>query len=139
MTELDITIDQRKQGMIAPDANMLTRANLCATLTHYNAASGYQLTVKALDTKHFWFAVTTVARATHTFFMCHDLFLRIRLTQGTICTLCLRLRRCSLLWLLINSLWSLTCDQALALGEDIIDTQDRQLLAMTATMAITLL
>src|ERR1019366_3060020 len=72
MSKFDITIDQSIERMIAANAYLYAGFNLGATLAHNNAAGRYQLTVVAFDAKHLWFAIATIARATHSFFMCHD-------------------------------------------------------------------
>src|SRR5207237_70841 len=61
--------------MVASHTDIISRLNLCATLTHNNAASRYQLPIVAFHTKHLGIAVPAIAGATHTFFMCHNLFL----------------------------------------------------------------
>src|SRR5579872_4551144 len=75
MPKFDIAVNQREQGVIAPDTNMITGLNFCAALAHNDTAGSNQLSIVAFDAEHFRVAIPTIAGATHTFFMCHDLFL----------------------------------------------------------------
>jgi hypothetical protein len=70
--ELNVPVDQREQCVIAANANVIAGANLRTALAHDNAASRDKLPIIAFHAKHLRVAVSTVARATHTFFMCHD-------------------------------------------------------------------
>src|SRR5436305_13846517 len=75
MAELDVAIDEREQGMVATYTNIVSRFDFGAALADNNAAGGYQLAVEAFHAEHLRVAITTIARATHAFLMCHVLFL----------------------------------------------------------------
>src|SRR6266705_811071 len=74
MTELDITVDQGEQGVVAAHTDMVTGLDLGPALTNNNAASRNQLSIKAFYTEHLRVTVPAIAGTTHTFFMCHGLF-----------------------------------------------------------------
>src|SRR5690348_7357905 len=74
VSELHISIDQSEQGVIATHTNLLARLNLRTALAHNDAPCRNQLTIVALHAQHFRLAISTIARATYTFFMCHDFF-----------------------------------------------------------------
>src|SRR6266700_1116879 len=163
MPEFDVAIDQSVDCMVATQSHLFAGTDFSAALTHDNAASGHQLTIVTLDAKHLGLAISTIARTTHTFFMCHELFLRAAfsifsfrgaasarlfaiLSLGCSSLLlrcrCLRSLQGRGLFLLNGGLFhlgSLASDQALAVGYNIIDGQHAQFLAMTTAMAVALL
>src|SRR5258708_36207172 len=96
MTELDIAVNQRKERMIASHANIVSGLNLCTTLAYNNAASRYQLPIVAFHTQHLGVTIPAVAGATHTFFMCHDLFF-LCLVISILNACCAAAARCPLL------------------------------------------
>src|SRR6478672_7799901 len=69
--ELDHAIDHRVDRVVAAQTNVDSRPNLCATLANNNRAGLDGFAAILLDTAHLGFAVTTIARATNTFFMSH--------------------------------------------------------------------
>src|SRR6266446_2413424 len=71
MLKLDIAFDECKKRMITPHTNVVARIDLCATLAHDNAACRHVLSIIAFHAKQLGVAVPAIARATHTFFMCH--------------------------------------------------------------------
>src|SRR6266478_8817302 len=75
MSKLDIAIDQRKQSVVTTYTDVVSRFDLCAALADDDAAGGNQLPIVAFYTEHLGIAVPAIAGATHTFFMCHSLFL----------------------------------------------------------------
>src|SRR5215469_220912 len=173
MSKLDVAIDQRKEGVVATYTDVVSRFDLCAALADDDAAGGNQLPIVAFYTQHFGLAVPAIAGATHTFFMCHSLFLclafsllnllraapagspllfrlhffRLR-SFGYFSSRCLCLDRLRQRWnfylfhgrkFLFPCCGSLACNQALAIGNNIVDCEKGKLLAMTPTMPITLL
>src|SRR6185312_9980048 len=164
MPELDIAINQREERMVTPHANVISGLDLCTALAHNDAASRYQLPIVAFHTQHLGVAIPAIAGATHTFFMCHDLFFlclafsifNLPCAAAARCPclcfwfihlacscLCLSwLSRCLNLFLgdlLILGAGSLTGNQALTIGHNIINGQDCQFLPVTTTMAIAFL
>src|SRR5260370_19037548 len=75
MSKLNIAIDQRKQSVVTSYTDVGSRFDLCAALADDDAAGGTQLPIVAFYTSHLGIAVPAIAGATHTFFMCHSLFL----------------------------------------------------------------
>src|SRR5258708_9009636 len=75
MSKLDIAIDQRKQSVVTTYTDVVSWFDLCAALADDDAASGNQLPIVAFYAQHLGIAVPAIAGATHTFFMCHSLFL----------------------------------------------------------------
>src|SRR5215469_8486709 len=86
MFKFDITFDQRKQRVVTAQTDMVTRINLCTALAHNNTARSNILTIVALHAKHLRVTIPTIAGATHTLFMCHDL-LFLCFTLATFATL----------------------------------------------------
>src|SRR6266571_6185094 len=77
MSEFNITINQSKERMITSYTYMVTWGDLCTTLTNNDRPGSHQLTIVAFHAQHLRVAISTVTRATHTFFMRHCLFLRL--------------------------------------------------------------
>src|SRR5260370_35792341 len=75
MSKRDIAIDQRKQSVVTTYTDVVSRFDLCAALADDDAAGGNQLPIVAFYAQHLGIAVPAIAGATHTFFMCHRLFL----------------------------------------------------------------
>jgi hypothetical protein len=58
--ELDLTVDQSKQGVIAADTNIVTGMNVRASLANQDVASQNELTVSALHAQTLGLGVTAV-------------------------------------------------------------------------------
>ena len=69
--EMNAAINQSVQGVIAADADALTRMDVGAALTDQNVAGQNKLTVAALDAEALGLGITTVLGRTYAFFMCH--------------------------------------------------------------------
>src|SRR5690349_202911 len=74
VSELHISIDQGEERVIAAHADLLAWLDLRATLAHNDATCRHQLTIVALHAQHLRLAISTITRATYTFFMCHGSF-----------------------------------------------------------------
>src|SRR5581483_8214758 len=61
--------------MIAAYANIIAGLDFGTALANDDAACCHQLSIVAFYAEHLGFAVASIARAAHTFFMCHVLFL----------------------------------------------------------------
>jgi len=59
--KLDLAADFRKQGMIAPLADIKAGMNAGPVLTHNNTARGYMLTAVAFYSQHLGIAVTAIS------------------------------------------------------------------------------
>ena len=57
---MNAAIDQSEQGVIAADANALTRMDVGAALTNQDVAGQNELTVAALDAEALGLGITTV-------------------------------------------------------------------------------
>ena len=68
---VNAAIDQSEQGVIAADADALTRMDVGAALTDQDVAGQNKLTVAALDAEALGLGITTVLGRTYAFFMCH--------------------------------------------------------------------
>ena len=68
--EVNAAIDQSEQGVIAADANALTRMDVGAALTDQDVAGQNELTVAALDAEALGLGITAVLGRTYAFFMC---------------------------------------------------------------------
>src|SRR5258708_14555243 len=75
MSKLNIAIDQRKQSVVTTYTDVVSWFDLCAALADDDAAGGNQLLIVAFYAEHLGIAVPAIAGATHSFFMCHSLFL----------------------------------------------------------------
>jgi hypothetical protein len=73
LVELHVAIGQREQRPVAPHADIATGVKLGATLANNNITGDHCLPAKFLNTQSLACAVTTVAGAALSFFMCHDL------------------------------------------------------------------
>jgi hypothetical protein len=69
--EMNAAINQSVQGVIAADADALTRMDVGAALTDQDVAGQNKLTVAALDAEALGLGITTVLGRTYAFFMCH--------------------------------------------------------------------
>ena len=69
--KVNAAIDQSEQGVIAADADALTRMDMGAALTDQDVAGQNELTVAALDAEALGLGITTVLGRTYAFFMCH--------------------------------------------------------------------
>ena len=68
---VNAAIDQSEQGVIAADADALTRMDVGAALTDQDVAGQNELTVAALDAEALGLGITTVLGRTYAFLMCH--------------------------------------------------------------------
>src|SRR5947209_1386829 len=85
--------------MIASNADIIARFDLRAALANNNATGSNQLSIVALHTEHLGLAIPPIAGATHTFFMCHSLFLCLAFSILGILDLgCTAAARCLLLY-----------------------------------------
>src|SRR5258708_30232797 len=157
VAKFDVAIDQGEQRVVAPNADIDARLDLRAALAHDNAAGGDELAVKALDAEHLGLAIPTIAGATHTFLMCHELLLclrvfRLRRATAAVFLLCcgigslfdgkrLCFSRLRLRFLggssVLSEIRRRARNQALAIGDDVIAPQESQLLSMAPFMPIT--
>ena len=71
--EANIAIDQRENGVIAAEANVLTRQKFRAALANNDVASHDQLAAESFYTEPLANAVAAVLNAALSFFMSHDL------------------------------------------------------------------
>ena len=65
--EVNAAIDQSEQGVIAADADALTRMDVGAALTDQDVAGQNELTVAALDAEALGLGITTVLGRTYAF------------------------------------------------------------------------
>ena len=68
--EMNAAINQSVQGVIATDADALTRMDVGAALTNQNVAGQDELTIGALDAQTLRLGVAAVFGRTYAFFMC---------------------------------------------------------------------
>ena len=66
--EVNAAIDQSEQGVIAADADALTRMDVGAALTDQDVAGQNKLTVAALDAEALGLGITTVLGRTYAVF-----------------------------------------------------------------------
>jgi hypothetical protein len=71
MLELDGTIGQSEQGMVAANPNVTTWMIASTSLTNDNITRNSLLTTKELDTQSLRFRFTTVFGTTYTFLVSH--------------------------------------------------------------------
>ena len=69
--ELDRASDERKDCVVASEADVVTGVINGTFLTDENVACDNRLATEALDATHFRVGIATVARRTLTFFMRH--------------------------------------------------------------------
>lgn len=69
--ELDHTVDEGEEGMIAADADILTGVVGGATLADDDVAGDALLATEDFDAKSFAFGFATVVGTTYTFFVSH--------------------------------------------------------------------
>jgi hypothetical protein len=69
--ELNLSVNKSKKRIVASYSDVVAGMDLCASLSYKDIARKYKLTVGALCTQSFRFAVTTVFCTSHTFFMSH--------------------------------------------------------------------
>ncbi len=65
---MNAAIDQSEQGVIAADADALTRMDMGAALTDQDVAGQNELTVAALDAEALGLGITTVLGRTYALF-----------------------------------------------------------------------
>jgi len=76
--EFHIAVNGGKEGVVATTADIRSRIDTSAALTHDDGAGSHEFAVEAFYTEHFRLAVATIARAAYTFFMCHlELILKL--------------------------------------------------------------
>ena len=68
--EMNAAINQSVQGVIATDADALTRMDVGAALTDQNVAGQNKLTVAALNAEALGLGITAVLGRTYAFLMC---------------------------------------------------------------------
>ena len=71
--EMNAAINQSVQGVIAADADALTRMDVGAALTDQNVAGQNKLTVAALNAEALGLGITAVLGGAHTFFVGEEL------------------------------------------------------------------
>ena len=71
--ELDMAVNQSKQGVVAADTDVDAGMDVGAALANKNVARENELTVGALGTKALGLGVTAVLGRAHTFFMSEEL------------------------------------------------------------------
>src|SRR6266513_117457 len=71
--EANVAVDQRENGVIAAEANVLTRQKFRAALANNDVASHDQLAAESFYTEPLANAVAAVLNAALSFFMSHDL------------------------------------------------------------------
>src|SRR5271157_1126121 len=69
--ELNLAVDQREDGVIAPEADILSRLPLGATLAEDDVARNNHLAAVLLDAEPPAFGVAAVARGAACLFVCH--------------------------------------------------------------------
>jgi hypothetical protein len=69
--KMHVTFNQGKQCVIPADANVGAWLETCSPLSHNNAACRYKFPAKPFYAKPLRIAVTPVAGAANTFFVCH--------------------------------------------------------------------
>jgi hypothetical protein len=67
--ELNLSVDERKQRIVFADAYVIAGFEFGAALSYENVARKHELTVRALNAKHFRVTVSAVVRRAGTFFM----------------------------------------------------------------------
>jgi hypothetical protein len=71
--ELNLAVDQSKQGVVGAAAHVVTRMDVGASLSDDDVACSYLGTVSGLNAQTLGFTVTAVLGRTYTFFMCKEL------------------------------------------------------------------
>ena len=71
--ELDLSVNQSKQGIVGSLAYVVTGMDMGAALSYQNAACSNGLAVCSLNTQSLGFAVTAVLGRTNTLFVCEEL------------------------------------------------------------------
>jgi len=69
--EFDDAVDEREQGIIAPDTDVRAGMHLGPALPHENAAGADRLAPEALYAQALRITVAAVLGTSTTFFMCH--------------------------------------------------------------------
>ena len=67
---MNAAVDQSEQGIVAADADALTRMDVGAALTDQDVAGQNVLTIAALDAETLGLGVTAVFRGAYALFMC---------------------------------------------------------------------
>ena len=73
--ELDLTLDEREEGVVLATADVLAGVDVSAVLADENLAGLHGLTVKTLGAQTLAAGVATIAGGTETFFVCHVRYL----------------------------------------------------------------
>ena len=68
----DRTVAERKQGMIFPESHVKAWMVSGTPLTYDDITGDNRLSAKLLYSESFTFRISTVLRATGSFFMCHS-------------------------------------------------------------------
>src|SRR5262249_35485911 len=72
-TELNLTVDQREQGVVLAEADILARVPLGAALAGNNIAGDGVLAAEQLQAQPLAIRVAAVARGPACFFVCHGI------------------------------------------------------------------
>ena len=73
--ELDLTVDQSEQGVVAADPDVVAGMDVGASLANQNVAGLAFLASEYLQTQSFALRFTAVLGTTYTFLVCHNLLL----------------------------------------------------------------
>ena len=76
--ELDLTFDQGKERVVFAATDVVTRMNGRATLADQNRTGGNFLAIETFDSEAFACTITAVSGTADTFFMSHDLLLKLQ-------------------------------------------------------------
>ena len=71
--ELDMTVNQSEQGIVAADTDIVAGMDVRASLTNQNVAREDELTVRALHAQSLGLGITTVLSRTAALLMCEEL------------------------------------------------------------------
>src|SRR3954447_18290042 len=82
ISERDLAVGERKQGMILAQADVVARVPLGAALAHDDVAGAHGLAAELLYAEALAFAVAAVAGRAACFLMCHVELLRFRRFLG---------------------------------------------------------
>jgi hypothetical protein len=80
--EGNLSVNQRKQGVVLTDANIDARMELGATLANNDAPCVNHFATELLDTQHFGLRVAPVSRRAAAFFLCHFPLLLVSCLTG---------------------------------------------------------
>ena len=84
MLELDLAVNQSKQGVILADSDIVAGMYCCTSLADDNVACLYSLTVRLLNAETLCFAVTTVLGGAAALLMSEKLNTNLQHSDSTI-------------------------------------------------------